>query len=599
MSSLLNKNLAFIKSHSSEIVYKMFINNSCQPSFLTLSKDGKCITNDDDNKYIHSSRYPEQEAERLVNKWLNHNSLIEESLIVSFAVGEFYHIEELAKRLTENQSLVIIDTDSSYVLKALELYDITKLATFSKNIHFIISNDHNIICFEYLKILLDKSTDELYKLIDTNFFMLPKLEKNKKISSEYKKLLSLFTQKVKVLTKNMDLVTEYQVAEKYLYNALKNIPKILKNHDINTIPKFNNKTAIIAAAGPSLEKAIPIIREFRKNFILFCVDTALKPLLDANIKPDAVMNIDGKNLSLKLFENLNLNDIYLFSSTVAKSEVIEKFNNKYFLFTCKPSLLTDFHNMLKDFKCKPSEVRTMGTVTAAAIDIAVQLKFKNILLLGLDLSFEKGNQTHISNISIKVPKLDDNKLLKVKGNWDKDVLTKPDYANFINSFGKYFADLAKNNSKTNIYNVNDAGALIENVTPIHLKDMGKLIQKEKINKSDMLKEPLNINKNIDKDIIRVKESLDNIYKISKEGEYICNKLLDSPSEKSLLNQLNKIQENFQKEKLALSIILPLIRKNTILSDLNITNQNSILAIYAKKQCFNIILNFDRKKLCEL
>ncbi len=58
---------------------------------------------------------------------------------------------------------------------------------------------------------------------------------------------------------------------------------------------------VLAAAGPSLEWHIPWLRRERCYYTLICVDTALLPLLEMGLLPDAVVNLDAQVLNLQDF----------------------------------------------------------------------------------------------------------------------------------------------------------------------------------------------------------------------------------------------------------------------------------------------------------
>lgn len=50
----------------------------------------------------------------------------------------------------------------------------------------------------------------------------------------------------------------------------------------------------MVAAGPSLNKNIQVLKKAKNRLFILAVDTAVKPLIKAGIKPDAFITIDAK-----------------------------------------------------------------------------------------------------------------------------------------------------------------------------------------------------------------------------------------------------------------------------------------------------------------
>ena len=86
---------------------------------------------------------------------------------------------------------------------------------------------------------------------------------------------------------NSNIINNARLAEKYNF-AL----------DIDI-----SKTAVIVAAGPSLDKTISLLKE-NQNFYIISTDTASSILLKNKINPDLIISIDGQNVSYNHFVEL-------------------------------------------------------------------------------------------------------------------------------------------------------------------------------------------------------------------------------------------------------------------------------------------------------
>lgn len=63
------------------------------------------------------------------------------------------------------------------------------------------------------------------------------------------------------------------------------------------IGRREGKRAVIVAAGPGLEKALPALRAERESYAIFSTDTAFGTLTDSNIVPDFFVSVDAQAIS--------------------------------------------------------------------------------------------------------------------------------------------------------------------------------------------------------------------------------------------------------------------------------------------------------------
>jgi len=153
-----------------------------------------------------------------------------------------------------------------------------------------------------------------------------------------------------------------------------------------------DRVPIIVGAGPSLEKALPFIKEQRKKLWVMATDTAVSALLAYNIKPDAAVILETQAWNLLDFHDTKGSGIaaiadlssyppsltytggpcYLFSSTFSKLEFLRKLES----------------SGVRDFVIDP-----LGSVGLVAIEIALARWSGSILLAGLDFEYSHG-KTH-------------------------------------------------------------------------------------------------------------------------------------------------------------------------------------------------------------
>ncbi len=153
---------------------------------------------------------------------------------------------------------------------------------------------------------------------------------------------------------------------------------------------YKTKTAAIIAAGPSLEKTLPALLSSRNDYYIIATDTAYSSLLQNQIIPDAVVSIDGQNISHSHFfeKNLSLEStLFVFdlcSDSSAVRHISNLTNNILFSVSGHPfsELVYSYSNdsFIKLYSGS-------GTVTIAALDFAVKCGFSKLEVFGADFSY--------------------------------------------------------------------------------------------------------------------------------------------------------------------------------------------------------------------
>lgn len=187
-----------------------------------------------------------------------------------------------------------------------------------------------------------------------------------------------------------DFATQSFFGKLWQYNIIKNL-KLYKNCNKidNKIQIDINKTALVVAAGPSIDSKVDLIKKQRNNYFIIATDTAFSILSNNNIQSDIAISIDGQNVSYNHFNNLKQNysnTIFLFDFCANPNCVsyLQKKNATIGFFKSMHPLLNFIKN---DFKILSSGT---GTITMSALDLAVQLGFKNIEIFGADFGYING-----------------------------------------------------------------------------------------------------------------------------------------------------------------------------------------------------------------
>ena len=377
-------------------------------------------------------------------------------IIITFGIGLCYLLDEIYN--TYSCKIFIYEPDI-------------------KVLHFVL---HNVDISEHLasgRVYITDKLDELMRKLSEVYITKDKVEvvylKNYAVVKS-QELLAL-TQKVfdTCRSKMVDINTIKKYSKTWLLNTLKNINAVnssnaYKLSDLKD--KFSGQTALILAAGPSLNENIEKIKANRDKFVIFAVNKVLRVLNSNNIIPDFVVCLDSNRIAQTLD---GLEDF------CSKTNCIMDIKSDSVLFT------KNFKRIFVSFSQNDMVVKKLaeyneivsyesgGSATTLALVAAVKLGFSKIIFAGLDMAF-KGDvmystgevMTKVSDSQIVVSNTKKN-IVKVKSVTGELVNTREDYAAFI----QHFEALIKDLGFKEIYNTTSFGAYIEGMKNVKFEDI--------------------------------------------------------------------------------------------------------------------------------
>lgn len=252
---------------------------------------------------------------------------------------------------------------------------------------------------------------------------------------------------------------------------LQNIPNLLQNIPFQRLlneRKAKFDTAVVVSAGPSLHKQLALLKQYQENVVIFCADGALNMLDNEGIVADYVLNLDIKDLAIKFF---NYSKSLDYSKTIAvlavntHPNIIDCLTNRlpYCIALRDEYLYEQFH--LDDF----GYIDTGTHVSHFSYTLALALGFKNIVMIGQDLAFDKEGNSHSKDFvlgerfdhTLEMPTL---KVLSYMGKGE--VLTHVAW----NDYRIKLEYLIARNSEVNFYNATEGGAYINFAKNISFKE---------------------------------------------------------------------------------------------------------------------------------
>ena len=343
-------------------------------SQLIVSKNGSTIPVLKNGKTIESRYDPQKESERFIQEQLDAAT----SFVIIFGIGGGALIQAALK---QNPNLFIIAVEES-----------------QSDLDFLLQIELVKELKNNPKVRLCNST-ELYNTILDNympaFYGNLKVIENRSWVNENKetaqKLTAIIQKAVPVVAADFSVQSHF--GKLWMHNILSNLKTLDKTVAVPSFKNELNKTAVVFAAGPTLDSSIELVQKKPGDYFCIATDTAFSVLVSKNIIPQAVISLDGQYVSSSHFIHNSAQDeqfsdtVFLFDLSGNTSAVkgLIKNKNKVSCFISGHPLST-FVNQKYSLGL-PQIYAGSGTVTIAAVDFAVKCGFTKINVLGADFAY--------------------------------------------------------------------------------------------------------------------------------------------------------------------------------------------------------------------
>ena len=346
-------------------------------SSLFTAKNGSLIPVFSSNRTMESRYNPEIEAGRIVEV------TPASSFYIVLGIGSGILIEKLLQKYPESFFLCIEKDDASITF----LHQLPLVTKLENNSHIKLTTIQKLSSdFEALYI------PSLYG----GLFVVEQKGWIQEIEYLYPLIQKILKASLNNISADFSVQTHFgKIWQKNILNNLKTYSFINSNGFNLLETKLKNskqKKAAIIAAGPSLDKSISILSNSRNEYFIISTDTAYTSLLRHNLIPDAVVSIDGQNVSHSHFfkNNPDLSStLFIFdlcANYSAVKHISDHSNNILFSVSGHP-----FSELLCSYTPQAfiHLFSGSGTVTISALDFAVKCEFSTIEVFGADFSYRK------------------------------------------------------------------------------------------------------------------------------------------------------------------------------------------------------------------
>ncbi len=342
--------------------------------FVSEAADG-LLTARIDDIWIHSSRAPFREAQKLVRNGIKkHTGLC---LVYGFGLG--YQVEAIIEHFPELMVL-IIEPEPGLFLKALEYIDLSPIIK-SGRVGFLFDTPADVIT----SVMDTYRTSEIQSLKLRSVY-----SRNCDYYRTVDEAVSSFIRR-----KETNMNTLNRFGKTWVKNLFRNIEVFGHARDSGLwYGAFSDIPAVVIAAGPSLDTFLPVLDEIHRRCVIICVDTALRAVLLTGTIPDFIVVVDPQYLNTRHLDNLLCPEkieagAVLISESSTHPAVFRNNNLPVFFFKS----VFPLGKMIERSAGISSELGAGGSVATTAWDFARKIGCPQIFTAGLDLGYPHQN-TH-------------------------------------------------------------------------------------------------------------------------------------------------------------------------------------------------------------
>ncbi len=411
------------------------------------------ITKDNRQLYLGGKR----NAKEPVNMWIERLGVLHKyAPVFLFGIGSGAYLKALVQNSKKEINIVAYEPSISIFLKMLEEVDLSKEIA-ERPIAFVVEgiNEEE---FEPImrKVVAVESIGFLKEEVHPNYRGF-----YKEYLLKYVKLLQRMAEGIRI-TYNTGVLFSKDLAQ----NVLHNMKYICGGYNTKKLSDVipHEGAAILVSAGPSLNKNIMELKKAKNKAFIAAVDTAMKPLLKAGIKPDVFLTIDPHK-SLGLVEIAGAEKVPVIAPACARYSLIERQKGKKIFYF--DGYIIPFRVYQKNKK-RFYGVSNGGSVACSAFSLLYKMGFDTIILVGQDLAYT-GNKTHADGtFSEKMEEKDTRNMIMVKGNYEEKVPTLMNLRTYLEWFERYIEGMKKHED-IRVINATEGGAYIKGTELMTLK----------------------------------------------------------------------------------------------------------------------------------
>lgn len=452
------KNIQAIEKKNKKLYQKLMeMEGNYSPETEVLVEDARdgskiiSVLNEDKKIPLNSTYRPRGEAEKFVQKY---NDLVQSAILIFLGLGNGIIIEELLKKVYDDNVIFIYEPSLDIFMKAIEYFDFSEMLALEKTELFVKGlNDDQIGLY------LSANMNHMNVYL-TFIESLPKYKEL--FPRDYVELYHVYEDKKRFVL--MDINTRIKVRNEFMINPIRNLEYTFHSKTAHDFKKIfsQDMPAILVSAGPSLEKNIEQLKAAKGKAFIFAVDRAAKYLLNHGIEPDMVAAIDYLK-PVEFFEDERLKKIPLVVLTDFNYKVMELLDGTDYIYGSTD--LKMYRDYYERFDNTITGIPQGGSVATYAFALLQYWNFKKIIIVGQDLAMT-GEKHHAGEGTIKREDIK-REIIEVEGNVEEKVYTTPDFYVYLRWFEMAVAHYYQ---AEEVINATEGGAKIKGMKVMSLKE---------------------------------------------------------------------------------------------------------------------------------
>ncbi|WP_310501066.1 6-hydroxymethylpterin diphosphokinase MptE-like protein [Paenibacillus qinlingensis] len=394
------------------------------------------------NYFLHSMYNPQAEAVKFAEKHYQKGHLH-----VLFGIGMGYIAQEIIKKMSDNDYLLILEPEQDILEQCLKEEQNKNLLDL-ENVQISQSSNRDLVRRKF---------PELFEKHKKKFTLIISLNYEKAFPEDYKEVTTLFKDLVEEAI--IYLNTGNRFAQDWQVNFTHNLYSGFEANALSQLAGQLDCPIVIASGGPSLMKQIPFLKMHRDKFFLICAGSTIGTLTREQIFPDLVVAIDGGIANYNHFKNIQT-DVPLAFPFQIHEKIPKEYKGSKFVFHL---LFHKLYNELiaKVYGTKLTTFPGAASVANASLGIATYISKGPICLIGQDLAYTD-NATHADGNESQSTFNEDYKrargMFYTQGYYKDPILTD---AVFM-TMKRWFEDFIQQTDRAKtIFNCTEGGAKIE------------------------------------------------------------------------------------------------------------------------------------------
>lgn len=334
------------------------------------------VTGTLEGRRLASRHRPLEEGERLAQSV----DIVEHAVVVVLGFGIGHHVAALARRMDRSGVLVVFEPDLSLVRAVFERLDFSEWLSGAIIVWMHDASDRAAIA---------RKLNGADSIVAQGVAILEHPAHRARLGKQSSQFATLFGEFVNA--SKTTLMTTLVRSQNTIENLLNNLDHyVLAPGIVDLKDAAKGHLAVIVSAGPSLRKNLHLLAQpgVRERCVIIAVQTTLKPLLEAGIRPHFATALDYHAISKRFYEGLTpemVEGVTLIAEPKAHPVILDSFPGP---IRCVGSGFLD--KALGPLARDMGNVPAGATVAHLAFYLARYLGCDPIAFIGQDLGFTDG-----------------------------------------------------------------------------------------------------------------------------------------------------------------------------------------------------------------